>query len=53
LAFNPHDHAHGHLHGILNDNMTIFGSDKGVNVEINNSKKSSKVWLKKVIFPFF
>jgi hypothetical protein len=26
MALMPDDHGHGHIHGIVDDNMSIFGT---------------------------
>ena len=53
MTFNHDDHDHEHFHGIVHDNMTIFGNNKGVNIVSKNSTKRLKIWLKEVNFPFF
>jgi hypothetical protein len=52
MTFNQDDHDHEHFHGIVHDNMTIFGNKKGVNIVSNNCTKRLKIWLKKLIFHF-
>ena len=44
---------HGHLHGILHENMTIFGTNMGVTIVIKNFTKWLKIWLIKCIFSIF
>jgi hypothetical protein len=52
MTFNQDDHDHEHLHGVVHDNITIFGNNKGVNIVSNNSTKRLKIWLKNLIFHF-
>ena len=52
MTFNQDDHDHEHFHGIVHDNMTIFGNNKGFNIVSNNSTKRLIIWLKKLIFHF-
>ena len=43
---------HGNLHGILHDNMTIFGTNMGVTTMVKNFINRMKIRLIKSIFPF-
>jgi hypothetical protein len=45
--------AHGHFHGIVHDDMTLLGTNKGVTIIlINNSRKNEDFILKR-LFSFF
>ena len=50
---NQDGNAHGHYHGIVHDDMTLLGTNKGVTIIlINNSRKNEDFILKR-LFSFF
>jgi hypothetical protein len=48
----PNDQGHGHFHGIVHDNVTIFGKKVPLAMPNNSAKSSFQMLSTKKVFSF-